>query len=444
MNFCYHISRRLVAYGEGEVSSNERARIEAHLDGCARCRERCKQIRQRTVLMRQLPILDPAEELWDAIARDASASKWPEPVKIAFIGETFSGRRWSVGQSWLLRWAVITSAIFIIATALLLIHRSGLSPDGHKGELNLAGYLDLVGTVAAAEPALREFPAAPGFIEVGWPEARATVAFPAIAPETLPGGYKLTAVRLYNLGNLRALQFKYHGEQGALCVFQLPSGSKLSFGERLSEQYQADGVHCLRARSRNCVLYRFVLGETQCALMTRQTDPTVVDALIQAFNAEARSSQTSSALSQSEKKEQSPQMAAGFKLPDLDGRQISSADYKGNVVVLDFWATWCGPCLAEMPAFNSLHTKYAGRGVKVIGIAVQSGWAQDIKPYRDQYKIAYPILVGDDEVVEKYGVIGFPTTYILDKGLNIHRKFTGKLPGKEELEREIESLLADR
>jgi thiol-disulfide isomerase/thioredoxin len=444
MNFCFHISRRLVAYGEGEVSANESARIQTHLDRCARCRERYRQIRRRTDLIRQLPLLDPAEELWDAIARDASASRSPEPVKKAFVVAAFSRRRWDSGQRWLLRSAAIAAAISIIATAFLLTHRSGLSPGGHNGELNLAGYLDLVGTVAAAEPALREFPAAPGFIEVSWPEARTTVAFPAIAPEILPGGYKLSAVRLYSLGSLRALQFKYHSEQDALCVFQLSSGSKLSFGERLSERYQADGVHCLRARSRNCVLYRFILSETQCALMTRQTDPAVVDALIRAFNAEAGSSQASSAASRSEKKQPSPQVAAGFKLPDLDGRQINSADLKGNVVVLDFWATWCGPCLAGMPAFNSLYTKYAGRGVKVIGIAVQSGWAHDIKPYRDQYKVAYPILVGDDEVAEKYGVIGFPTTYILDKDLKIHRKFTGNLPAKEELEREIESLLADR
>lgn len=141
---------------------------------------------------------------------------------------------------------------------------------------------------------------------------------------------------------------------------------------------------------------------------------------------------------------ESPRPAPDFTLPDLDGRQIKLADLKGAVVVLDFWATWRRPCLAEMPTLNSLHAKYAGRGVKVIGIAVQSGWAQDIEPYRDQYKIAYPILVSDDEVVEKYGVIGFPTTYLLDKDFKVHRKFTGNLPRKQELEREIESLLADR
>ncbi|MGH9843528.1 MAG: TlpA family protein disulfide reductase [Blastocatellia bacterium] len=139
---------------------------------------------------------------------------------------------------------------------------------------------------------------------------------------------------------------------------------------------------------------------------------------------------------------ESPRAAPDFTLPDLDGQQIKPADLKGSVVVLDFWATWCGPCLAEIPTFNALHAKYAGRGVKVIGIAVQSGWAEDIKPYRDKHKVVYSTLIGDDEVVEKYNVVGFPTTYILDKDFKVHRKFTGKLPDGKELEREIESLLA--
>ena len=135
--------------------------------------------------------------------------------------------------------------------------------------------------------------------------------------------------------------------------------------------------------------------------------------------------------------------APTFTLPDLDGKQMKSAELKGQVVVLDFWATWCGPCLAELPAFNRIHEKYAGRGVKVVGIAVQSGWAEDVKPYLEKYKIKYPILIGNDDIVEKYGVVGFPTTYILNKEFKVHRKFTGELLDRNRLEREIESLLAE-
>jgi thiol-disulfide isomerase/thioredoxin len=135
--------------------------------------------------------------------------------------------------------------------------------------------------------------------------------------------------------------------------------------------------------------------------------------------------------------------APAFTLPDLDGKQMKSAELKGQVVVLDFWATWCGPCLAELPTFNRIHEKYAGRGVKVVGIAVQSGWSEDVKPYLEKYGIKYPILIGDDDIVEKYGVFGFPTTYILNKEFKVHRKFTGELLDRNRLEREIESLLAD-
>ena len=441
MTYCFHINRRIVSYCEGKVSRKETERIEAHLDECPRCRERSMQIHQRIDLMRQLPLLDPAEELWDAIAKDVFANGWPEPV-----GEAFIGRRLSSGQRRFMRPAVIAAALIVIVGALALISRYGLAPDSHKGELNLADYLDLVGVVAAAQPSLKEFPVAPGFVEASWPEAGANIGFPVIAPEILPGGYKLTSVRLYSFGGVRALQFKYRSEQSALCVFQLPSVSMLSFGEQPSEQCLLGGVYCRRAGNQNCVAYHFELGETQFALVMRQTDPAVVDAVIQAFSAEAglRPSVAGSAATQSNKRQEPLQLAAEFRLLDIDGRQISSADLKGVVVVLGFWATWSDPCLAEIPTFNRLREKYAGRGVKVVGIALQSGCAEDIKPYYDQYKITYPILIGEDKAIEKYGVTGFPTTYILDKDFKVHRKFTGRLPERDQLEREIESLLADR
>jgi hypothetical protein len=260
--------------------------MTAHLASCADCRAHSEQIRKNMHLMRQLPLRDPADELWDAIARELSLSRWPEPARAAV-----HGRRLGFGKRWILRPAAVVAALVMIATALLLASRYGLLPGSHKGELNLAGYLDLVGTVASAEPALREFPAAPGFTKVSWPEARTAINFPAIAPESLPGGYRLTAVRLYTRGDLRALQFKYRSEQSGLCVFQLPASSELSFGERPSEQYKADGVYCRRTSSQSCSVYRFVLGETQCVLMMREADPAVIGELIQAFSTEYEQTQ---------------------------------------------------------------------------------------------------------------------------------------------------------
>jgi hypothetical protein len=174
-------------------------------------------------------------------------------VAVAGSGRRIVGRNFQRG----LRPAATVIALVLIASALLLASRYGLLQGGHQGELNLAGYLDLVGTVASAEPALKEFPAAPGFTTVNWPDARTTIDFPVIAPEALPGGYRLTAVRLYTSGDLRALQFKYRSEQDGLCVFQLPVKLRLSFGERPSEQYQTDGIQCRLLRSRHCLVYPF-------------------------------------------------------------------------------------------------------------------------------------------------------------------------------------------
>jgi peroxiredoxin len=138
--------------------------------------------------------------------------------------------------------------------------------------------------------------------------------------------------------------------------------------------------------------------------------------------------------------------APKFRLADVNGRPFDSSQLKGSIVVLDLWATWCEPCIADIPMFNKLHEKFQGQGVKVIGIAVESGWAKDIKPQVAKRAIKYPVLVGNDRIVEQYQMIGFPTTYLIGKDGKIVQKYTGTVPDTEsqkeaDLNREIEALL---
>lgn len=141
--------------------------------------------------------------------------------------------------------------------------------------------------------------------------------------------------------------------------------------------------------------------------------------------------------------------APAFSLPDLNGRAFKSSQLKGSVVLLDLWATWCEPCIAEIPVLNRLHERYEKRGLKIVGIAVQSGWAKDISPHVAKRRIKYAVLVGSDQIMEKYQVLGFPTTYLIGKDGRIVKKYIGTMENREaekekELEREIERLLQTR
>lgn len=131
-----------------------------------------------------------------------------------------------------------------------------------------------------------------------------------------------------------------------------------------------------------------------------------------------------------------------FLLKDINGKEINSEQLKGHITILDFWTTWCEPCIKEIPALNKLQEKYAKDGLKIFAITVQSGWSKDIKPKVTRYKIQYPVLVGDDEIVSQYQVIGFPTTFVIDPAGNIYRKYFGSPANKiAELEQDINELI---
>jgi thiol-disulfide isomerase/thioredoxin len=134
-----------------------------------------------------------------------------------------------------------------------------------------------------------------------------------------------------------------------------------------------------------------------------------------------------------------------FTLKDLDNKPVKLAAYKGKVIVLDFWATWCGPCKLEIPGFIRLQNTYGAQGLQTIGISVDDK-LDALTPYVAEYKMNYPILQGldHDDVQDAFGpILGIPTTIVIGRDGTICRKHEG-LTGRDTFEREITALLAQK
>ena len=133
--------------------------------------------------------------------------------------------------------------------------------------------------------------------------------------------------------------------------------------------------------------------------------------------------------------------APSFSLQDSEGRTVTLADYKGKVVLLNFWATWCGPCKIEIPWFIDFEQRFKDRGFAVLGVAMdEEGW-DVVKPYIEKSKVNYRILLGTEQVGQAYGgVDSLPTTFVIDPEGRIASTHIG-LISKSEYENEIVQLL---
>jgi thiol-disulfide isomerase/thioredoxin len=132
-----------------------------------------------------------------------------------------------------------------------------------------------------------------------------------------------------------------------------------------------------------------------------------------------------------------------LKLIDLEGKRVDPDSLKGNIVIMDFWATWCGPCIMEIPEYNLLHKKYAGKGVKVVGVTLASGEIPEVKPFVARFKMEYPVLMGDDDQVYDLNIGGYPTTFLITKDWKIFQTYLGNSPEKKRrLEADLEKLIA--
>ncbi len=136
--------------------------------------------------------------------------------------------------------------------------------------------------------------------------------------------------------------------------------------------------------------------------------------------------------------------AANFTLADASGAKVALADYKGKVVLLNFWATWCGPCKVEIPWFVEFNKTYKDRGLAVVGVSLDDDGWKSVKPYLAEKKIDYTVVVGNDAVSKSFGdVDSLPTTFIIDQDGRIAFTHTG-LVSKDTYEKEIQSLLNDQ
>lgn len=138
------------------------------------------------------------------------------------------------------------------------------------------------------------------------------------------------------------------------------------------------------------------------------------------------------------------QKAPEFTLKNVLGGELKSSDLKGKVVVVDFWATWCPPCKAEIPNYNKLRAKMKDKGVEFVGVTFDSNSIEDVKPYVKDLEIEYPIVMGTDQVDAAFGGHpGYPTTFLVGKDWKVYRKIFGSQADKiETLEKDINALLA--
>jgi peroxiredoxin len=143
--------------------------------------------------------------------------------------------------------------------------------------------------------------------------------------------------------------------------------------------------------------------------------------------------------------------APAFRLMNASGKPVRSSDYRGNVVLLDFWATECGGCKAEIPGFIDLQREYGNKGLTSIGVSMDilyenlksadEGWSR-VKPFIKDHAVNYAILMGDDAVSKAYDIQAMPATYLLDKKGRIAAAYIG-IVDKNDIEANIKTLIAE-
>ena len=134
-------------------------------------------------------------------------------------------------------------------------------------------------------------------------------------------------------------------------------------------------------------------------------------------------------------------LAPDFSLESLDGKSLRLSDLRGKAVLLNFWATWCGPCKIEMPWFVDLQNQYGSQGLQIVGVAMDDASKEDISKFAKDMGVNYPILIGKESVGDQYGgVPALPESFLISRDGKIVDKIIG-LRGKAEIEDAVRKAL---
>jgi thiol-disulfide isomerase/thioredoxin len=133
--------------------------------------------------------------------------------------------------------------------------------------------------------------------------------------------------------------------------------------------------------------------------------------------------------------------APDWQLAGLNGKTVKFSDFRGKVVILDFWATWCAPCRIEIPQFIELQKQYGDSGLAVIGVSLDEQGPEVVKKFVKQFGVNYPVVMGNQKVVEAYGgIVAVPTAFVIDRQGRLVSQHLG-YNDKATFETEIQSLL---
>ncbi len=116
-----------------------------------------------------------------------------------------------------------------------------------------------------------------------------------------------------------------------------------------------------------------------------------------------------------------------FEATDLEGQPFQGLSLKGKPLLLDFWAVWCLPCIEAMPTLNRLSHDLKEEGLEVVGVAVYSGDRERVGKFLKEHKVDYTIVVGSESILEKLGVIGFPTYFLVDSEGLLYKSYIGEV-----------------